>query len=99
MNIENRSYLAVGEEQTDALHANLQQTSLTSLHVLYRKFSAQLAWCTHATSCASPFQGIFDAVVKVFALKFEFVHWQFRCSSSFTVISDASSRKLSLSKV
>lgn len=41
------SYLSVGEEKTDALHTDLQQSTLAGLEILNRKLTLQLQTCTH----------------------------------------------------
>lgn len=60
------TYLAVGEQQTDTLETDLQQTSFAGIHILHGKLTAQFGYiCRRAPTLHS----FLDAVVKFLALQ------------------------------
>jgi len=67
---ECESYLAVCEEETDALHANLQKPTLARSHILHRKLAAELMTHVRASpaSCCL-LHGVLNAVVHVLTLQ------------------------------
>ena len=69
------SYLAICEEETHALHANLKKTTLAGAHVLDRKLAAELdahVCPTAAGRCL--FHRVLYAVVQILALKTKMFH-------------------------
>ena len=79
------SYLAICEEETHALHANLKKTTLAGTHVLNRKFAAELdAHVRPTTAGRCLFHRVFYAVVQILTLK-KNIHLisQFIISSGF----------------
>ena len=69
------THLAVGEEEPDALHADLQQSTLARVQVLHRELAAQLPPESRAARPADlaaprrrPLHRLLDGVVQVAAL-------------------------------
>lgn len=63
-------YLAIGEEEADALHADLQEAALIGDHVLDGKLAAELD--VHVGTAASGrglLHRVFYTVIQVFALQ------------------------------
>lgn len=67
---ECESYLAVREEETDALHADLQKPALARSHILHREFAAELVAHIRATPASRRLLHRFlNAVVHVLTLE------------------------------
>lgn len=69
------SYLAVREEETDALHADLQEPALARSHILHREFTAELVAHVRASPARRRLlHRVLNAVVHVLTLEETVVH-------------------------
>lgn len=67
---ECESYLAIREEETDALHADLQKSALARSHILHWKLAAELVAHVRASSASCCLlHCILNTVVHVLALE------------------------------